>query len=82
MYYTRVLNKPEIFKKSFQDKGVLNDLKCSYCSSITLNKTKRFSNTRSLYFHLKQFHAQESTLNTVLEILNFVSKARQIGMIK
>lgn len=82
MYIEKLLNEPIGFLKSYQDNYSLDGVYCTYCKCLSCNKTKRFKNTRSLYFHLKQFHSEEITIDVVIEILNSVSKARQIGMIK
>lgn len=73
--------KPEALKQPFQDKVDFSGVYCPFCKTYTNNRTHRFKNTRSLWFHLKEFHRYENGIVLVLDVLQQVSVARQLGMI-
>lgn len=77
-----VVIKPKRFKKSFQDDHDFSGVHCLFCEKNTNNKTKRFKNIKSLYYHLREFHRNEVEINFVMNLLQQISIARQLEMIK
>ena len=77
-----LLLKPELFLQPFQDYENFSGVYCPYCESFNNNRTKRFRNTRSLYYHLREFHRNQNGIDFVIRILQSITYGKQIKMIK
>lgn len=70
------------FKKAKDNRTKIDDMRCFICGSETHQRTKRFDNPRSIFYHLHEFHGDDPRLKFALEILNSVSIAIEVGMLK
>ena len=74
--------KPKFLDKSFQFRDEV-DVYCPIC--IIEHKTHRskvFRTTRSLYYHIQQFHQEHPDFEFVIQTIEFVTMAFQMKIIK
>ena len=79
---------PRIFKTQFltpaqRNRIELEGLYCIFCKRDNdSHKARNLKNASSLFHHIHQVHNDEPDLEFVLEILEHLSFASQLGMIK
>jgi len=60
---------------------MLSGVFCSVCQEDK-NKSRRFSSTQALLWHLKHEHGNEPTVDEVKEIIRKFDKAVEIGIVR
>jgi len=74
--------KPKFMDKSYQFRDEV-DVYCPICIIEHKNRRSRnFHNTRKLYYHIQQFHQAHLDFDFVIETIEFVTMAFQMGVIK
>jgi len=76
-----ILN-PETLSLAYQNKIEFSGVYCPFCRDSTNHKIKRYSTTRSLYYHLRLEHKEELSIEHVTSILHNLSYALELRMIK
>ena len=79
---SKIIIPHQSFKKAKDNTTKIDELHCCICNTETNQRTKRFDNTRSIFYHLHEFHGKDPRLKFALEILNSVSIAIEVGMLK
>jgi len=73
--------KAHSFKKSKDNRIKIHAIFCPICKNITNNRTKRFDNTRAVFYHLHEFHREDPKLKFALKILDHISNAIEMEML-
>lgn len=76
-----ILN-PEKLLWAYQNKIPFSGVYCPFCRDVTNHKIKRYTTTRSLYYHLRLEHKEELSIESVTVILHNLSHAVELKMIK
>lgn len=77
-----VLFNPEKLSWAYQNKIEFSGVYCPFCRDTTNHKIKRYTTTRSLYYHLRLEHKKELSIELVTVILHNLSHAVELKMIK
>jgi len=76
-----ILN-PKKLSWAYQNKIEFSGVYCPFCRNNTNHKIKRYTTTRSLYYHLRLEHKEELSIELVTVILHNLSYAIELLMIK
>ena len=80
--YFRIFNT-QLLTPAQRNRICLEFMACGFCvRDNDSHKAHNFKNTSSLFHHIHQVHNDEPNLEFVLEILEHLSYASQLGMIK
>lgn len=73
---------PEKLSWAYQNRLNVSCLHCPFCKSRSNQKVKRYNTTRSLYYHIRLEHKNETRVDFIISLLHNLSFALELKMIK